>query len=236
MLCTLRALLELLRLPNLFTVPGDILVGWTASGITKEFPWECILASLCLYSAGLLFNDFFDAKIDAVERPARPIPSGRISRKTVGLLATLLTIGGLLLAWQTWEIVLLLAGLILAYDGGLKKIPIVGIVTMGACRGANILLGATALGTFPTNATVGFAVGVFTAYIVLVSLIARNEALPKLQHLKLPVLVSKLIRFLIPLQFLFCLFYATDSIMPLCIFFALLWLGAEVSGRRFSGS
>ncbi|MBR4318381.1 MAG: UbiA family prenyltransferase [Kiritimatiellae bacterium] len=74
---------ELLRLPNLFTVPGDILAGWVLAGMRGAFPVLPIIASLCLYSAGLLLNDACDAKIDAHERPSRPIPSGRVKRSTV---------------------------------------------------------------------------------------------------------------------------------------------------------
>ncbi len=234
MLRTLRALLELLRLPNLFTVPGDILVGWTVANGTGALPWYGILASLCLYSAGLLFNDFFDATIDAAERPSRPIPSGRISRNMVGVLATFLMVCGIVLARQAWWMALLLAGLILAYDGGFKKIPVIGILTMGACRGVNILLGAVYAGTtlFNSSAALGVA-GCFMAYIVLVSLIARNEVC----YPGLPKLVALLLRLLIPLQCLAYCLTASEGVSPALLFtFALLWVGAEVSGRRFSGS
>ncbi len=225
----LLALFELLRLPNLFTVPGDILVGWYCTGGSGNFPWWRIGASLCLYSAGLLFNDFFDAKIDAGERPARPIPSGRISRRTVGALGALLMVVGILLAWQAWQMALLLATLILAYDGGLKKIPFVGILTMGCCRGVNILLGASLLST----PALGFAAFFFTLYIVVVSFLARNEV-----HIRQrPKLIGQLIRFLIPLQFLFCFYHTPNIIEPLLFCtFALLWLGAEVTAQRFSSS
>ncbi len=229
---TLCALFELLRLPNLFTVPGDILLGWSVMG-GVGIPWRSVVASLCLYSAGLLFNDFFDAKVDAAERPSRPIPSGRISRKTVGILATSLMSAGLLLAWEAWFIALPLALLIFAYDAGLKKIPFVGILTMGCCRGGNILLGGAQMPTL----TLGGIALFFTLYIVIVSLVARNEALPQLRHLNLPALVSKLIRFLIPLQFLVCFYTTPSAYAPVIIgCFVFLWLGAEISGRRFSGS
>ena len=36
-------------------------------------------ASVCLYWAGMAANDWADRELDAVERPERPIPSGRIS-------------------------------------------------------------------------------------------------------------------------------------------------------------
>ena len=40
----------------------------------------CLLvASGCLYTAGMVLNDVFDYEIDRHERPFRPLPSGRIS-------------------------------------------------------------------------------------------------------------------------------------------------------------
>ncbi len=290
----LRALLELLRLPNLFTVPGDILLGWYCVSIHGDFPWFGIGASLCLYSAGLLFNDFFDAKVDTLERPMRPIPSGRISRRSVGILASLLMLLGILLAGKAWPVALVLAALILVYDGGLKKIPFVGILTMGSCRGANILLGSACASGWTLTAFVKFSdywllPAYFTLYIFLVSLIARREAeanarprllplialnvllflptlplflmlpaYPPLQfcalfctygvlfillkcllrpNTPLPRIIAGYIRFLIPLQFICCILnpFVTHPTF-LYITFPLLWIGAEVTGRRFSGS
>ncbi len=231
---TLRALLELLRLPNLFTVPGDILVGWYCVSQSGNVPWWGIGASLCLYSAGLLFNDFFDATIDTAERPTRPIPSGRISRRTVGVLATMLMLLGIGLAGKAWWMATILAALILAYDGGLKKFPFVGIFTMGCCRGANILLGASYAGfTALCTPNVLLAAGFFTLYILLVSYIARQET----QRPYLPSFVSLLIRLLIPLQCLAYLLLASQERSTITLAtFPLLWLGAELTGRRFSGS
>ncbi len=68
----LHSWLELVRLPNLFTVPGDILVGAFLAGIAKNelsviFP--VIIISLSLYISGLILNDYADYEIDKEERP-----------------------------------------------------------------------------------------------------------------------------------------------------------------------
>lgn len=176
-----KVVLELLRLPNLFTVPGDVLVGWCLAGQRGGFPLLGVLASLCLYSAGLLFNDVFDAGTDARERPGRPIPSGRARRGAVLLWAVGLSVVGVVLAWQgaLWAVALL--ALILAYDGGLKRLPWVGVLTMGACRGVNVLLGAAVswpTGETPWRGTPLVAALFFMVYIVLVSVVAKDEARP----------------------------------------------------------
>ncbi|MYZ40352.1 UbiA family prenyltransferase, partial [Streptomyces sp. MnatMP-M17] len=75
-----RAWAELLRVSALFTVPGDALAGAAALGARPNRGTALAVgASLCLYEAGMALNDWADRDEDAVDRPHRPIPSGRIS-------------------------------------------------------------------------------------------------------------------------------------------------------------
>ncbi|WP_258314396.1 UbiA family prenyltransferase [Streptomyces sp. Act143] len=46
----------------------------------------------------MALNDYADATVDAVERPERPVPSGRIRRRTALAIAGILTAGALTLA------------------------------------------------------------------------------------------------------------------------------------------
>src|SRR5437870_13384042 len=76
---------RLVRLPNVFTAVADIALGWFgvwAAG-TPVDRWPCFLlllgASTCLYSAGMIWNGFFDLDQVRHELPFRPLPSGRIS-------------------------------------------------------------------------------------------------------------------------------------------------------------
>ena len=67
---------ELVRLPAVLSVPGDVLVGAAASGQVRDVPRTAglVAASSCLYLAGMALNDYADREIDAVERPGRPDP------------------------------------------------------------------------------------------------------------------------------------------------------------------
>lgn len=69
----LGAWAELLRLPALFTVPGDALAGAAAAGV-RPGPRTLLAigSSLCLYEAGMALNDWADRAEDAAERPHRP--------------------------------------------------------------------------------------------------------------------------------------------------------------------
>ncbi|NED17920.1 prenyltransferase, partial [Streptomyces sp. SID9913] len=62
-----------MRLPALFTVPGDALAGAAAVGARPGV--RTLLAvgsSVCLYEAGMALNDWADREEDARERPHRP--------------------------------------------------------------------------------------------------------------------------------------------------------------------
>ncbi|WP_380166699.1 SCO3242 family prenyltransferase [Jannaschia sp. R86511] len=77
---TLRDWAELVRLPAAVTVPGDALVGLAAAGGPVRARSALLpLASVSMYWAGMALNDWADRDLDAVERPERPVPSGRIS-------------------------------------------------------------------------------------------------------------------------------------------------------------
>lgn len=177
-----NAWLELLRLPNLFTVPGDVFVGWALTGCRGNVPVGAVLVSLALYSAGLIWNDVFDFDVDAKERPRRPLPSGRIPRAQAFWAANFLALFALFLAGSGTGVALVLLGLILFYDLAAKKIPGVGVLTMGLCRGVNLFLGAACTwpaGEMPVPDSLVLAAIFFTLYILIVSLVAKNEARPK---------------------------------------------------------
>ncbi|MFF9029036.1 SCO3242 family prenyltransferase [Streptomyces iakyrus] len=137
-----------MRLPALFSVPGDALAGAAATGSAPgSRTLLAIGSSLCLYEAGMALNDWADRDIDAVERPHRPLPSGRVRPAAALTAACALTGAGLALAARAGRPALTvaapLAATVWAYDLGLKHTP-AGPVAMGAARGLDLLLGAAA--------------------------------------------------------------------------------------------
>jgi len=143
-------LVRLVRAPAALSVPGDVLAGAAAA----RTPWHprvlgTTASSVCMYWAGMALNDYADATIDAVERPDRPIPSGRVPRRTALAVATGLTAASLALATVTGGRrglvgALPLAGLVWAYDLGLKSTP-AGPAVMAGARAADVLTGALAV-------------------------------------------------------------------------------------------
>ncbi|MEV2230291.1 SCO3242 family prenyltransferase [Streptomyces phaeochromogenes] len=143
-----HAWVELLRLPALFTVPGDALAGAAAAGASPNpRTLVAIASSLCLYEAGMALNDWADRAEDAVDRPHRPLPSGRISPTAALAAAGGLTAAGLALASTAGRRPLAVAGALAAtvwsYDLVLKRTP-AGPVAMAAARSLDLLLGGVA--------------------------------------------------------------------------------------------
>ncbi|MFE6625460.1 SCO3242 family prenyltransferase [Streptomyces sp. NPDC057740] len=144
----LRDWAELLRVSALFTVPGDALAGAAAGGLRPNRGTAyAVGASLCLYEAGMALNDWADRDEDALDRPHRPVPSGRISPTAALGAAGLLTAAGLTSAARAGRPALVvasaLAATVWAYDLRLKHTP-AAPAAMAAARALDLLLGATA--------------------------------------------------------------------------------------------
>jgi len=185
------AYLRLMRPANIITAIADIALGFAAAGALLSSPFWAdgnislaafklfwlILATIGLYGGGVVFNDVFDAALDRVERPERPIPSGIATVQGAAALGAILLIGGILAAWQVSALsailALAVALLALLYDWKGKHHLVLGPINMGACRGGNLLLGVSA---------VPFAISQFwflslipIIYISAITMISRGE-------------------------------------------------------------
>jgi len=167
----LHAVAELVRLPAVLSVPGDVLVGAAASGQIRDVPRAAGLAaaSSCLYLAGMALNDYADRDVDAVERPGRPIPSGRVTPGFAlglagGLTAAAAGIAVVADGPRALKVLAPLATCVWAYDLALKETP-AAVAGMSACRSLDVLMGSGAHGAsaaLPSAAVVGAHIGVTT--------------------------------------------------------------------------
>jgi len=179
---------RLARPANLPTAAADILAGVAiggifASGVTSDFLGSvlfthilCLMfSSVFLYAGGVILNDVFDFKIDQVERPERPIPSGVVPIAAATLYGSITLVIGILLAFLVSSIsggvAVALAMAILLYDGIAKKYDFFGPLSMGLCRGINLLLGMSILGDF----NYWFMAIIPIVYIFAITLISRGE-------------------------------------------------------------
>ena len=159
----MNALVQLVRAPAALTVVGDTVAGAAAAG--KPLRGRRLLlplSSAAFYWSGMALNDWADRELDRVERPERPIPSGRISPNAALGVAGGLTAAGLGLAAagggrDALRVAVPLAAMVWAYDTILKP-TVLGPVAMAGCRALDVLLGAgadRARDALPAAAAVG---------------------------------------------------------------------------------
>lgn len=217
-----RALLELCRISNLPTVWSNAVMGYFAGAqvfgmIRPDHPWggassagdlidavrdepynaALLIVMLCvpfslLYTGGMILNDYLDRQVDAVERPGRPIPSGRI-RAVVALrlsvIALLLGVFGVWLfensfywfeytPWRATAFAGVLVAAIVSYNLTHQRTAR-SVLLMGLCRGL-IVVSAASVKQPPTMESAWwlFVAGpalTLIAYTVLISIAARRE-------------------------------------------------------------
>jgi 4-hydroxybenzoate polyprenyltransferase len=186
---TFRAWLELLRISNVPTVWSNALVGAAVGVVARpghSMPWAAavvaVAAGSLFYVAGMALNGVADVEVDRVERPERPLPSGRIARgAATAFFAVVMVLGlALLTPWGVAALAMgaILCGLIVAYNL-LHRIGAWTVVLMGACRGMVYVLAAAVVAGPIDWRWAGPLAGVLTAYTIALSLVARGEADPR---------------------------------------------------------
>jgi len=180
----LKDYMRLLRPANIITAITDVLAGISLSGIfflyesqlTLDIALLC-LSTIGLYGGGIVFNDIFDAPLDRIERPERPIPRGTISIQAALLVGIVFFLIGLTAAFAANPIAGYLAVFIvlaaLLYNKWGKHHAILGPPNMGLCRGLNLLLG---LSIIPDQVfSMWYIAFVPILYIGAITLISKGE-------------------------------------------------------------
>ncbi len=98
---------------------------------------------------GHYLSDYFDRELDAIAKPHRPIPSGRLPARVAlacGVLAMVCVAAlAVLTGWRTSLIAVLAVAAVLAYGLRLKALGIAGNLVRGALGALALLYGAAAV-------------------------------------------------------------------------------------------
>jgi 4-hydroxybenzoate polyprenyltransferase len=178
--------LRLMRPANVVTSIADVLAGIAITGYFTGWPFDyseisdvlmLCLATAGLYAGGVVFNDVFDADLDRIERPERPIPSGLIPVIQAAIVGTILIVLGIMAAFKpnltTGILAIAIAISALVYDKWGKHHNLLGPLNMGLCRGLNILLGISIL---PDSLDKWWFIAfVPIIYIASITMISRGE-------------------------------------------------------------
>lgn len=230
MSATIKDYFRLVRIPNVFTTISNILLGYIFFTSIDHFNYfdmfKLISISAFLYIGGMVLNDYFDIKIDKKERPWRPLPSNKISKKNALIIMVIsflysLTIS-VIIGWYTFIITLTMVTLIFSYNRFLKN-TICGSIIMGIIRSLNVLLGASQSiflidgGIFDTR----FFIPLLSEflYVSAITILSKNETKDFFFNLWtiLPFIIIYILIFSIGI-FIILGTFNYDSLIPLIIF------------------
>ena len=153
--------------------------------VGHDFSVSVFLGTLLVFlmaGAGNVINDAFDYRIDAVNKPDRPIPSGRISLKNAGIYAGILYIISAVISliisclinnFLFFVMVICSAVIIYAYSRYFKALPLVGNIVVGGMIGFCFVLGGFILLCNTKDRDI-FKVSVYIGLLAAVANVARE--------------------------------------------------------------
>ena len=231
---TLRGWFQLVRLPHLFTVPGDPLIGFLIAGGMMQhadkgfFP----IAAVCFISFamslfGIITNDLADIQIDMTQHPDRPLPRGVISPRAASYAAQLCFLAAVIpaicLEWRFIFITLVALVSIYSYNFYVKYRPKRASMMMAVMRDLTFGLGILIVSDVSIPRIlllVLYGVGLFLYYCGL-NEITRSETLSKMVR---PgggeMLAGACCCAIVPLIFVIKLFRDSTTLLP--VMFGLL--------------
>ena len=111
--------------------------------------WLVSIAAFVMLAAGNAINDYCDYNIDQINRPRRPLPSGRIRRVNALIFAIVLVVIGIwlgtLINRNATGFAILVFVALTGYAFWLKRIPFVGNLVVSGLTGLTFIAGGIAI-------------------------------------------------------------------------------------------
>jgi len=149
----IRDYMDLIRIKNcLIASLGTTIAGLIASNFNIHLLDKILLASLVVFlicGFGNVINDIYDIDIDRINKPYRPLPSGKVSIKSAKLLTWILAFSGLLLSlfnWACFIIALINTTILYLYARWFKRDKKVGNPLVAYLTGSVFLFGGASVG------------------------------------------------------------------------------------------
>ncbi|MBC8082629.1 MAG: geranylgeranylglycerol-phosphate geranylgeranyltransferase [Hymenobacter sp.] len=173
----LRPIARLVRLPNLLIMLLCLVL--VRAGLLRPsaplatlLDWRfglLVLATLCVGAAGYVINDYYDVKIDAINRPGRLVVGREVNRRRAMLAHLLLSGLGVgvagLLSPLLGAVTLGSAALLWGYSVRFKRVALVGNVSIATLTAALVLLPELQLRT-STSSVWAYALAAFLLTMV----------------------------------------------------------------------
>ncbi len=134
-----------------------------------------VTSTLAIAAGGYIINDYYDQKIDMINRPKEVVVGTRLRRRLAMAAHLALTLGGIVLGFylkMSLGIVHLLSGFLLwYYSNSLRRIPVVGNLVIAALSGLSLLV---VLIYLDRNDPLVFAYSIFAATIILIREVIKD--------------------------------------------------------------
>ncbi len=122
-----------------------------------------MVAAFLIAGAGNAINDYTDVESDKINKPNRPIPSGRVSRRAALAYAIILFVIGTIIAgfinWPVYIIAVLNSAVLIVYSTHLQDRVVVGNAAVSYLVGSGFLFGGAALGNMTLPLILMFLAG-----------------------------------------------------------------------------
>lgn len=241
---SLHGFFKVIRFPNLLIIAftqymtAGFLVGDSQQGISRLTDINLLLlviSTLLIAAAGYIINDYYDVKIDYINKPKRVVVGRILKRRGVMVAHTLFNFSGIFIGFylSTWVGIISVGSAFMLwwYSNQLKRLPFVGNFFIAVLTGASIFL----VGIYYQQHI--FLVNTYAFFAFSITLI--REIVKDIEDLKgdadfgcrtLPIIFgirqTKVILYILIATFIFIMFYLAERLgnQTLVIYFLILSL------------
>jgi geranylgeranylglycerol-phosphate geranylgeranyltransferase len=169
------AYLEILRPVNCLIAALAVFAGGliAAGGLAGAYSAEIIMAMAAVFliaGGGNVINDYFDVEADKINRPKRPIPSGRMSRKAALVYSLILFAAGVALCAYVnttcFAIAVINSVLLIAYSWSFQNKVLIGNIVISYLVGSVFIFGGAAAG--------GLTLTIILAFLSALAILSRE--------------------------------------------------------------
>jgi len=238
----MRPYIELIRPSVAFLSVLGVICGAILNNIHDVYLilLACVPAFL-ITGAGNVINDIYDIDIDRINKPHRPLPSGRVSTRSACLYYLLLIFLGNLVAIFVNPLYFLIAItstlISFVYAAKLKRTPLIGNICVAYLSSITLLAGGL---VHPKSLSEPLLIVFFTAFFGSISREMIKDVEDMIADKKkgvvtLPVLLGKRFSYLLAAVFAFLAFFIYSLLATKNqIFFTVLLLGSGLTAFSFT--
>ncbi len=151
----MRQYLKLARIGNVAIAFISVECAGILCGVDVVRSWQILVTAIAaslVTAGGNAINDYFDVDIDRINRPGRPLASGSLSKRSVRVFYSLVTLGGLTASAAVNELTFIIAVgaaiLVLLYSAKLKRTVFFGNFVVALVTGLAFIFGGAAVRNF----------------------------------------------------------------------------------------